>query len=70
MTRYYIMHDAALHAVGTNFPSIRDFQFHTKPSNLFFLVIFLGLSVDFGRDIINIYPIISYNISCIKHFAI
>lgn len=41
MTWYYIMHDVTLCPVGTNLPSISDFQFHTKPRNLFFLVTLL-----------------------------
>lgn len=47
MNWYYIMHDVTLGPVGTNLPSISDFQFHTKARNLFFLLTLLWLSVDF-----------------------
>lgn len=47
MNWYYIMHDVTLRPVGTNLPSISDFQFHTKARNLFFLLTLLWLSVDF-----------------------
>lgn len=41
MTWYYIIHDATLIPVWTNFHSISDFQFYTKQCNLFFLVTLL-----------------------------
>lgn len=47
MTLCYIIHDATLLPVWTNFHSISDFQFYTKPCNLFFLVTLLWLSMYF-----------------------
>lgn len=42
MNWYYIMHDVTLHPVGTNLPSISDFQFYTRPAIYFSYLPYYG----------------------------